>query len=93
MVISEQKEQESRIRQRMAKEEAVRERIDENGKKWTKVYFGSGYHFQNWLKQFIELKGEENVAVEEADSSGFQCYEISGEKMYRIWVKEKNGIE
>jgi len=44
-------------------------------------------HFRNWLNQFVELKGEENVKVEEADSSGFQCYEESGEKMYRIWVK------
>jgi len=28
------------------------------------------------------------VNVEEADSRGFQCYEKSGEKMYRIWVRD-----
>jgi hypothetical protein len=28
------------------------------------------------------------VKVEEADSRGFQCYEESGEKMYRIWIKD-----
>jgi hypothetical protein len=84
---------ESAIRRRMAEEESIRERVDENGKKWVKVYFGGGYHFQNWLDQFIELNGEENVITEEADSSGFQCYEMSGEEMYRIWVKGENGIE
>ena len=93
MVDSEQKEMESLNRQRMAKEEAIREKTDEHGKKWTKVYFGVGYHFQNWLKQFIELKGGENMSVEEIDSSGFRCFKISGEKMYRIWVKENNGME
>jgi hypothetical protein len=25
-----------------------------------------------------------------ADSTGFQCYEESGEKIYRIWVKDIN---
>jgi hypothetical protein len=28
------------------------------------------------------------VKVEEADSTDFQCYEESGEKMYRIWIKD-----
>jgi len=42
----------------MAKEETVRERVDANGNKWTKVYLGGGAHFRNWLSQFIELKGE-----------------------------------
>lgn len=74
----------------MAEEEKVRERMDENGRRWTKVYFGSGSHFKNWLSQFLELKGEKNVKVEETDSIGFQCYEESGEKMYRIWVKDTN---
>lgn len=84
----EQIERESLIRQRIVEEEKVRHKIDENGARWTKVYFGGGAHFRNWLNQFIELKGEENVKVEEADSTGFQCYEESGEKMYRIWVKD-----
>jgi hypothetical protein len=85
---TEQLEQESLIRQRMAEEETIRERIDEDGNKWTKVYFGGGTHFRNWLSQFVELKGEENVQVEEIDSRGFQCFEESGEKMYRIWIKD-----
>ena len=93
MVDNEQEEPESLTRQRMAEEEAIREKTDEHGKKWTNVYFGGGYHFQNWLKQFIELKGEENVLVEEIDSRGFRCFEISGEKMYRIWAKGNNGME
>ena len=84
----EQVEHESLIRQRIAEEETFREKVDEDGTRWTKVYFGSGAHFRNWLSQFIELKGEENVKVEEANSRGLQCYEESGEKMYRIWVKD-----
>ena len=85
---SEQVGNESIIRQRMAEEENVREKVDKDGTRWTKVYFGGGAHFRNWLSQFVELKGEENVKVEEADSRGFQCYEESGEKMYRIWVRD-----
>ena len=76
------------VRERIAEEETIREKVDENGNRWTKVYFGGGAHFRNWLSQFVELKGEENVEVEEADSRGFRCYEESGEKMYRIWVKD-----
>ena len=76
------------VRQRIAEEERVREKVDDEGKKWKKVYFGGGAHFRNWLSQFVELKGEDDVRVEEADSRGFQCYEESGEKMYRIWVKD-----
>ena len=75
------------LRERIAEEETIRERVDKDGNRWTKVYFGGGAHCRSWLSQFIELKGEENVKVEEADSRGFQCYEESGEKMYRIWVK------
>jgi len=72
----------------MAEEETVREKVGENGNRWAKVYFGGGAHFRNWLGQFVELKGEENVKVEGTDSKGFQCYEESSEKMYRIWVKD-----
>jgi hypothetical protein len=86
----EQLEQQNSIRQRMAEEEKIRDMVDEDGNRWTKAYFGSGVHFRNWLSQFVELEGEENVKVEEADSAGFQCYEESGEKMYRIWVKNAN---
>ena len=73
---------------KLAGEETVRERMDKNGHRWIKVYVGSGEHFRNWLSQFVELNGEENVQTEEADATGFECYEESGEKMYRIWVKE-----
>jgi metal-sulfur cluster biosynthetic enzyme len=72
---------------RIAEEEKIREKFDAHGNRWTKVYFGGGTHFENWLSQVIELKGKSNVEVEEADSKGFQCFEESGEKMYRIWVK------
>ena len=47
-------------------------------------------HFRNWLNQFLELRGEDDVQVEEVNSRGFQCYEESGEKLYRIWVKDGN---
>ena len=79
--------EEQLIRERLAEEELIRERVDDKGNVWRKVYFGGGSHFNNWLGQVIELRGEENVEVEEADSRGFRCFEESGEKMYRIWVK------
>lgn len=72
------------IQERMVEEEMVREKIDENGNKWRKVYFGGGEHFKNWLEQCKEL-GE--VEVEEVDGTGFKCYEDSDEKLYRIWLK------
>jgi len=90
MVTMQQVENESLIRRRIAEEETLREKVDENGNRWIKVYFGGGAHLRNWLDQFIELRGEENVKVEETDSRGFQCYEESGEKMCRIWVKDTN---
>jgi coproporphyrinogen III oxidase-like Fe-S oxidoreductase len=74
------------IQERMAQEELVREKIDQEGNKWKKVYFGGGTHFRNWLDQYKELGFE--VEVEEMDPTGFQCFEEGGEKMYRIWVKE-----
>ena len=77
---------EERERERLAQEELVRERIDEKGNRWRKVYFGGGAHFRNWLEQCREL-GE--VEVEEVDSTGFKCFEESGQKLYRIWMKEE----
>lgn len=85
-----QVDQENPIQQRMAEEEKILQKVDENGTTWTKVYFGGGAHFRNWLNQFLELRGEDDVQVEEIDSRGFQCYEESGEKMYRIWVRNGN---
>jgi len=90
---SEQVGDESLLSRRMAEEENVRAKVDKDGTRWAKVYFGGGAHFRNWLSQFVELKGEENVKVEEADSRGFQCYEESGEKMYRIWIRNTTSGE
>jgi len=73
-------------RERLAREELVRERVDGEGNRWRKVYFGGGAHFRNWLGQCREL-GE--VEVEEVDSKGFKCFEEGGEKLYRIWMKEE----
>jgi hypothetical protein len=73
-------------RERLAREDLVREKVDEEGNSWRKVYFGGGAHFRNWLEQCREL-GE--VEVEEVDSKGFKCFEEGGEKLYRIWMKEK----
>ena len=72
------------IQERMAEEELVQERVDEEGNRWRKVYFGGGEHFENWLAQCREL-GE--VMVEEVDSRGYKCFEEGGEKLYRIWIK------
>lgn len=72
-------------RQKMAQEDATQEKVDDNGIKWRKVYFGSGEHFRNWLAQAEEL-GE--VQVEEVSPEGLECFEKSGEKLYRIWVKK-----
>jgi len=68
----------------MAQEALVKERVDDEGNRWTKAYFGGGEHFKNWLEQCREL-GE--VIVEEVDSTGYKCFEEGGEKLYRIWMK------
>lgn len=78
--------EESREQDRLAQEELVKEKVDAQGNKWRKVYFGGGAHFQNWLEQCREL-GE--VEIEEMDSTGFKCFEEAGEKMYRIWMKKE----
>jgi hypothetical protein len=75
--------------ERIAEEDEVQEKVDAEGNRWRKVYFGGGAHFQNWLDQVRELRGEENVEIEEVDSRGFQCFEESGERLYRIWVRQK----
>lgn len=75
------------ISERMAEEEKIRERTDEKGNKWRKLYFGGGAHLRNWLSQVEEIYGKENVETEEIDSAGFKCFEEGHEKMQRIWVK------
>ena len=72
------------IQERMAAEERVKEKVDEKGIRWKKVYFGGGEHFKNWLEQCKEL-GE--VMVEEDESTGYKCFNENGEKLYRIWMK------
>jgi hypothetical protein len=72
------------IQEGMVEEELIQERIDEEGNRWRKVYFGGGEHFKNWLAQCREL-GE--VMVEEVDSAGYKCFEEGGEKLFRIWMK------
>jgi len=44
-------QEEETVTERIAQEELIRERIDEKGNKWRKVYFGGGEHFRNWLEQ------------------------------------------
>jgi hypothetical protein len=78
------------IQELMAREKFVKERIDKNGETWIKKYVGGGAHFLNWLEQYKEVYGEKSVQIEEIDPAGFSCFEKGGEKMYRIWVKEKN---
>ena len=50
-VVSEENSQDKIIRERMADEVLVKERIDEEGNRWTKVYFGGGEHFKGRLAQ------------------------------------------
>lgn len=75
--------------ERMRQEESVREKFDDSGFRWRKVYFGGGSHMRNWLDQIEEVFGPNNVELEEVDSTGFRCYEESGEKMYRIWARRE----
>lgn len=77
-----------KLQVRITEEEAIQEKI-EKGVKWKKVYFGGGSHYRNWLSQCEELAGKENVRVEEINSEGFKCFENQGEKLYRIWIKQK----
>ena len=72
----------------LEKEESVKEKIDSQGNTWAKVYFGSGAHFKNWLSQVQELYDEKDIEVEEVTNTGLTCYEESGEKAFRIWVKK-----
>ncbi len=48
---------------------------------------------QKLAKPVSEAMGEDDVEVEETDSRGFRCYEESGEKMHRIWVREPKRLD
>ena len=63
------------------------EKTDPSGNRWRKVYTGGGSHFRHWFEQFKEIYGEENLAVEEDDPSGYTCFEQSGDPMLSIWLK------
>ena len=64
---TEQSEQMKTIQERMAEEGLGKERVDEEGNRWTKVYFGGGQHFRKWLEQCKEL-GEKA-----ANQQGIPC--------------------
>jgi hypothetical protein len=81
-------DEESRERARLEAEERVRHRVDPDGSRWIKVYFGGGEHLRGWLEQCRELAGEENVRTEPVDPEGLSCFAESGEGLYRIWVRE-----
>ncbi len=82
-------DEEVKAHQKLLDDEAqVKEKVDEHGNRWRKVYFGGGVHFRNWLDQSIELCGKDNVQVEEVTARGLKCFEEGGEKMYRIWVRD-----
>lgn len=83
-MVSEEGGQTKTIQEIMAEEELVKEKIDAQGIRWRKAYFGGGEHFKNWLAQCREL-GE--VEVEEVNARGYKCFEEAGEKLYRIWMK------
>ncbi len=74
-------------------EDKVRDKVDAQGNRWRKVYFGGGGHFENWLEQTVELCGKKNVEVEEVDIPGLSCFSEGGEKMYRIWVKQQKSAK
>ncbi|MHA1734372.1 MAG: hypothetical protein ACTSU5_20725 [Promethearchaeota archaeon] len=77
--------------QALRDEEAVQERVNGDGVKWRKVYFGTGAHFENWLAQCREIYGEENIEVEETKVEGLACFGAEGTQMKRIWVKAERG--
>ena len=89
-MVCEEGNQGKTIQERIAEEELVQEKIDKEGNRWKKVYFGGGDHFKNWLAQCKELG---DVMVEEVDSKGYKCFEEAGEKLYRIWMKMDVGKE
>jgi hypothetical protein len=78
---------EIKIEEKIREEDQVREKIDKKGNQWRKLYFGGGAHFRNWLEQCEEIYGEENIEIEEVNSTGFKCFEEGGEKLFRIWAR------
>lgn len=81
-------DQEQRERAWLDGEEHIRERMDEDGTRWRKVYFGGGAHLENWLSQCMEISGEANVKLEQVESVPLACFDQGGEGLYRIWVRQ-----
>jgi hypothetical protein len=81
-------DEESRDRAILEAEEQVRERVDPDGTRWVKVYFGSGEHLSNWLDQCRELAGEENVRTEAVAPVGLACFSEGDEGFFRVWVRK-----
>ncbi len=57
------------IEERMKEEDQVREKTDEKGNKWRKLYFGGEAHLRNWLEQSKEIYGGEDIEIEEVKSN------------------------
>lgn len=70
-------------------EDSINEKLDAHGVRWVKVYVGGGVHFVNWLGQYKEVYGEANVESEEIVAPDSSCYGQSGERLFRIWVKQE----
>jgi hypothetical protein len=81
------------IEERVNEENQAREKTDEKGNKWRKLYFGGGAHFRNWLDQCKEIYGDEDIEIEAVESNGFKCFEEGGEKIYRIWARIREEID
>ena len=74
-------------------EDSVQERLDANGTRWAKKYVGNGAHMNNWLLQYCEVFGENNVLIEEIAAPKSSCYGQGGEKLFRIWVKDNSPMK
>jgi len=73
----------------LEEEEGVQQKIDEDGNWWTKIYLEDEVQLNNWAKKYLESVGKAGMKVEEIDSIKIQCHEVGGEKIPRIWLKER----
>jgi len=79
------------IQERIAEEDLVQERVDEEGKKWRKIYFGGGEHCRHWLEQFKEL-GE--VQVEDGrNQSGWSFLSEKMMPWQEVVTPVKTGVQ
>lgn len=73
----------------LALEGKITEKVDRDGTRWWKAYAGGGAHADNWIQQYKEIYGEENIQIEEVVSPCLKCYKGSDEKQLRVWVREE----